>query len=299
MRGMRIIIIATLWGLGSLAPLTVALATDGEVAAGNASPPPVEVTADQSLEWYQDKKVYVARGNAKATRGDLVVDADTLIAHQMDKDATKGAPQPPSTDRKHKGAASASASPGGDIDRLTADGHVVITDPRQRITGDHAVYDLVQQALFVTGTALKYETEKEVVTARDSLEYWDSKHEAYAKGHAVAIRSDRHVEGDTLRAIFRVDPNGEQALSKMTGEGNVVVITKTDVARGDHLVYDANSNIAILSGLVRITRQNGMQLAGDVGEVNFTTNASRLLNQGGGRVRALLPSKSAAKQDGR
>ena len=37
--------------------------------AGGDGPSRMEVTADQSLEWYQDQRLYVARGNAKAVRG--------------------------------------------------------------------------------------------------------------------------------------------------------------------------------------------------------------------------------------
>ena len=67
-------------------------------------------------------------------------------------------------------------------------------------------------------------------------------------------------------------------------------------SRGDQAVYDANRNIAIMTGHVRITRPDGTQLTGDVGEVDFTNNQSRLLNEGKGtRVRALLTSKSTDK----
>ena len=55
----------------------------------------------------------------------------------------------------------------------------------------------------MTGGHLKYETEKETVTARDSLEYWEDKKIAVARGNAVGIQGDRHVEGDVLTAEFR------------------------------------------------------------------------------------------------
>ena len=67
--------------------------------------------------------------------------------------------------------------------------------------------------------------------------------------------------------------------------------------RQPHAVYDVASDIAILTGNVRITRADGTQLTGDVGEVNFKTNQSRLMNDGTGRVRALLTSKTTGKSD--
>ncbi len=174
-----------------------------------------------------------------------------------------------------------------------------ITDPRERITGEHAIDDLDKHVAVVTGNNLKYETEKETVTAKDSLEYWEEKKIAVARGHAVAISGDRHVESDVLTAEFRDAPNGgEQQLWKMTCDGHVTVITKGDVSRGDRAVYDVARDIAILTGHVRITRTDGTQLTGDVGEVDFKTNQSRLLNEGHGRVRALLTSKTTGKPNG-
>jgi lipopolysaccharide export system protein LptA len=165
--------------------------------------------------------------------------------------------------------------------------------------GDHAVDDLDRHVSFVTGNNLRYETEKETVTAKDSLEYWEEKRIAVARGHAVAVSADRHVEGDVLTAEFRDTPKGEQELWKMTADGHVTVITKGDVSRGDRAVYDVSRDVAIITGNVRITRTDGTQLAGDVGEVDFKSNQSRLLNQGHGRVRALLTSKTTDKGAGR
>ena len=131
------------------------------------------------------------------------------------------------------------------------------------------------------------------MTAEDTLEYWDETKIAVARGHAIAIKGDRQVQGDVLTAEFRDQPNGSNQLYKMTAVGHVTVITKSDVTRGDKAVYDAARDIAIVTGHVRITRPDGTELTGDVGESDFAANQSRLLNEGSGRVRALLPPKSA------
>jgi lipopolysaccharide export system protein LptA len=279
--------------VGLIAALLIAAA--GPVAAQEGpaakkpkqAPKQVEVTADQSLEWYQDQRLYVARGNAKAVRGETVVEADVLTAHQREEPKTPpGTPKAPKT----KSNASGGTANSGDIDKMTAEGHVRITDPRQRVTGEHAVYDLDQHVAVVTGNNLRYETEKEIVTAKDQLEYWEDKKIAVARGNAVADGKGRHVEGDTLTAEFRDTPSGEQQMWKMTAEGHVTVVTATDITRGDRGVYDVSRDIAVVNGNVRITRNDGTQLAGDVGEVDFKTNHSRLLNNGHTRVRALLVS---------
>jgi lipopolysaccharide export system protein LptA len=314
-----------LWAIGiGLAAAIVQSAWAASGSKTDSKPPAtssgshIEVTADQSLEWYQDQRLYVARGNAKAVRGDLTVEGDVLTAHERDEPAKPGSagaksnataqnhtppePQPlsataPSPSGKSAKTNSDSGTGTGDIDKMTAEGNVRITTTKSHITGDHGVYDVDKHVSYVTGNNLKYQTAEEVVTAKDSLEYWEDKKIAVARGNAVAVRGDRHVEGDVLTAEFRDLPSGKSQLHIVTAEGHVVVITANDVSRGNHAVYDINRNIAILTGNVRITRADGTQLTGDVGEVDFAANQSRLLNESAHRVRALLPSKEKQKPD--
>jgi len=259
---------------------------------GSSGGGPIEVTADQSLEWYQDQHLYVARGNAKAVRSNMTVEADVLVAHERDKPqaapGTISAPQISAPQTKDKNSDQAG---GGDIDKMTAEGNVHITTQKAHIYGQHGVYDLDQHVSTLTGNNLKYVTDEDTVTAKDSLEYWEDKKVAVARGDAVAIRADRHVLGDTLIAEFRDMPNKQSELWKMTAIGHVTVITKADVAHGDRAVYDINRNLAILTGHVHVTRSDGTQMDGDVAEADFATGRSRLMNEGHGRVRALMASQ--------
>ena len=61
---------------------------------------PLQIQADSGIEWQQDEHVYIARGNAVATRGTSEVHADTLIAHY----------------REAKGAASRGKHAGGNTE---------------------------------------------------------------------------------------------------------------------------------------------------------------------------------------
>lgn len=232
-----------------------ALLLGNAAVAASESPAPgdqLEITADTSLEWHEKASLYVARGKAKAAQGDLTVSADLLSAHTREKKTKKQAPK---STRKNNEAP-------GDIDRMTAEGNVVITKASARITGDRAVYNIDTQTVTITGK------------------------------QAVAVKEDRRINGDTLTAEFREQPSGRNELHKMTATGNVTVVTKADVVRGDKGVYDASQDLAIISGNVRISRPDGTVLTGDVAEANFKTNRSRLMNDGSGRVRALLPART-------
>ncbi len=59
-------------------------------AAGSASTAtseePIEISAENGIEWKRDARTYTARGNALAQQGDTSIAADTLIAYLDDQD---------------------------------------------------------------------------------------------------------------------------------------------------------------------------------------------------------------------
>src|ERR1700745_1524672 len=146
---------------------------------------PIAISATSGVEGQQDAQAYIARGNATAKRGTTEVYADTLTAHY----------------RPIKGGGSET-----EIYRLNADGHVTIKGETQTVVGDQAVWDVDQQMGIVTGKALKLTTTTDVVTARDSLEWYDQKQVAVARGDAVAVRENvKRVRADVLTAHMTKD----------------------------------------------------------------------------------------------
>jgi lipopolysaccharide export system protein LptA len=165
------------------------------LTAGSAQP--IDITADSGIEWQQDKQLYIARGNAVAKRGTSEVHADVLTAHyRPSKNKSDG---------------------GNEVYRLDADGHVVIMAPNRTVVGDQAIYDVDQQIGIVTGQHLKLTTPTDVVTARDSLEWYDQQQVAVARGDAIAIRGDRRIRADVLTAHFIKDKTAESAGSARPG----------------------------------------------------------------------------------
>ena len=128
---------------------------------GQSGDKPIEIHADQGIEWQKNNKAYIARGNARAAQGDVAVLADTLTAYYRE---TEGG--------------------GTDIWRIDAVGSVRIVTPIQRAFGDKAVYDVARGILILTG-GTRLETETDRITARDSLEYWEKRSLAVARGNAI------------------------------------------------------------------------------------------------------------------
>lgn len=231
---------------------------------------PVDISAQQSLEWYEETGLYVARGHARAVRGATTVEADLLTA---------------------KRAAS------GDIQNFTAEGDVRIVDGAQRLFGQRAFYDTQEGVFKISGAGLKYVLDKDVVTARDSLEFHEAKGLALARGRAVAEHDGNRLESDVLSATFETGPGTQRTMKKMMAQGGVVVVTKDGiVARSKRAVYDVARETVVLLEDVKIT-QGQTQLAGDEAEIDFKNGTRRILNGGGGRVRALIPS--GQKEGGR
>ena len=256
---------------------------------------PIEVSADHGIEWQQDAQIYIARGNAMAKRGTTEVHADTLIAHYRPSKATRD-----------KGTGDKGTEGETEIYRLDADGHVTIKGERQTVVGDQAVYDVDQQIGIVTGKALKMTTATDVVTARDSLEWYDQKQIAVARGDAVAVRDVKVIRADVLTAHMTKDkpqpaagkpdkavPAAAQAkprnaamplgdtdegskISRVDAQGHVLVSTATDVGRADYGVYNAESGIATLLGNVTVTRGPNT-VRGEYAVMDLNNNISRMM----------------------
>jgi lipopolysaccharide export system protein LptA len=300
---------------------------------------PVDIEADDGIEWQQNNDVYIARGNARATRGQSTIFADTLMAFyrpvcspeaiaaakkreaaqaaEAQKAATAprkpgdksapaaaskpapppncpapaagaaakpagadatSAPQSASADKGKPGAATDPATGGAtEIYRMEADGHVRIATETQTVYGDHAVWDVDQSLLVMTGKHLKLETSRDTVTARDDLEWYDDKQLAVARGDAVAVRDGKRLAGDVLTAHVDKDQNGASHISRIDAQGNVLVSSLDQIARGDAGVYNVDTGIATLTGRVTLTKGDN-ELRGQYGVVDLNNNISRLLS---------------------
>lgn len=245
---------------------------------GGKNGTPLEVYADNGMELSQDMKKVIAHGNAKAIRGNVTVNSDTLIAYYRDKSenpANAAAPKPAKPAKGPGNGDDASTGGGSEIWRVEAVDHVTIASPTQTVYGDHADYNIDDAVVVVTGRDLRMVTPTDLITARDSLEYWDQKQLAVARGNAKATRADKSIAADILTADFAKGADGKMAISKAHGDKNVVMTTPTEVVTGDHADYDVDSGLVVITGNVHLVRQ-GNTLDGQYATVNLNTGISKL-----------------------
>ena len=256
---------------------------------------PVDVTAAGGFEWHDQEQKVIAFGDARAVRADVTILADRLVALYRKRPGT----QP-----------GASAEQGGnEIYRLEAEGHVRIVTPTDEAVGDRAVYDIDQAVLVMTGGALRLTTPQQVITARDSLEYWSDRRMAVARGAAVVVTTDgRRISADTLvgyttpdasaqpaatrPATAQADPAASGKLQRVEGFGNVEVRTATDIVRGERGVYVVDAGVARVVGRVRVTHGQN-QLNGPAADVNMKTGIARMIAEPGGRVQGMIVPNDA------
>lgn len=232
---------------------------------------PIEISADNGIEWNRDAKTYTARGNAVATQGSSEVHADTLVA-------------------TYSGGSN-------QIDHVVAEGAVKILSPSQTAYGDRADYDQTRRVLVMTGAALKIENSSETVTAKDAFEYWQDQDALVAKGNVLIVKSDgTKINGNQVTSYFRKNPtSGKREAFQVKAEGNVRIDTGKEIATCTRAVYDPTTQIAVLTGNVVLT-QNKNVFRGARAELDMAKGISRLLPAEGQRVRTTIQPKQKSNQ---
>jgi lipopolysaccharide export system protein LptA len=268
-RGFRFLVLRVFLAAALLAGVPGVAHSQGIGLPDQSRDTPIEILADEGIEWQQKNQAYIARGNAKARQGDVTVRGDTLTAYY------------------HKGAGG-----GTEIWRIDAEGDVRITTPRQTAFGTKGVYD-VERGIFVLTGAPRLISGTEKISAAQSLEFWEKKSLAVARGNALAIREDKRLRADVLTAHFVTGRDGKSEMNRVEAFDNVVVSSPREIVRASRGVYNTKTGIIVLRGGVKITRGDD-QLNGAVAEVNLNTGVSRMMSGAQRRVRGSFKSRRSS-----
>lgn len=239
---------------------------------------PLEITANESLEWHRNEKVFIARKNVKAVQGATTLKSAILKAHYREGE---------------------DGGSGMKIYSVVAEGGVEILSQDSKAYGDRATYDLDKGYAVLTGKNPRLISPEQTVTAQDKIEYWSVQGKMQASGRAKAVREGDEIVADVLIAEFKDDGSGKRVLETLRANGNVVITTPQEILTGDEGIYSADTNLAELTGNVKITRGQNI-LEGERAQVDLDTNISMMFGDakagadgteagtGGGRVRAVF-----------
>lgn len=317
--------------IGLLA-ITLFIAKTGDAQSLNfmdqKSEAPVEIEADQGIEWQQDSKQYIAKGNVQAKRGDITLFADLMVAHYREA-KTEGTEIYRLEATGNVQIASPSQNAWADrgtydVDKgvllLTGEVRLGSPDDNSYAYGDKGEYDTKQGVLVLTGRNLRFASPNVDIAAKQSLEYWETKRVAVARGGAVATQKDRKISADILQAHMTEGataggkspaagaagtnkpaaapattakspskppaaggkPSGTGGdINRIQAWGGVEIVTPREVARAERGDYDVAAGVAHLEKNVRIT-QGQNTLNGESAEVNLNTSIHRIASGNAG-----------------
>lgn len=252
--------------------LLVALLPGGLAAQANRT---IEVTADQGLEWDKTQKLYIARGNARLTRGQTSIAAGILRAWYRDDSSMRG-----------------------EVFRVEAEGDVRITRGDLVATGGRGSYDTDKRIGRLTGGGLAVTSGDARLSATDVIELHDDRRIVVARGGARLVRPGEELRASVLTLHFEPVEStgrGRTRLVRVEAEGDVRVSSCAGVVQAKRIVYDPQSGDAQLSGDVRMTRGND-RLEGAEAEINTKNGSMRVTSAPRGRVSVVVDKGGGAPQ---
>lgn len=213
---------------------------------------PLEITAQESLEWHRNDLYFQAEKEVRAVQGETTIYCDKLIAKYRDSEKSNI-----------------------DIYRIEAIGKVRVISAGSKVYGEKAVYNMDKGLVEMIGKNLRLISEDQNIKARDKFLYWVAEGRFEAIGEAVAVREGDKIEADKLTAIFTKGGVGQRALKSLEAVGNVMITTPEEVLTGEHAFYSVKTGIAEMNDNVRIMKGESF-LEGARAQVNLNTNISKI-----------------------
>ena len=234
---------------------------------------PVEIYAEDSIEWHKNEKKYLALGNAKASSGSMSLTSDRIEAFYDEKEESEM-----------------------DIKLIKAHNRVIITDKKLRIVGGNlAEYNLKKDYFSIFGKELTLTSEENRLKSNNKMEYWRSKGVAVATGGAEAQKENEFiVKADRL--VWNLhEINKKITVKKIIGFSNVSIRSNNEVAFSDKGIYNNITEVCKLFGNVRLQRGDSF-LTGEYAEVDLKSGISKILpapkkGPNESKVRALIEKK--------
>lgn len=266
---------------GTLALIfSTAFASAFEVAQIPAKTP-IEIHSDKGLVCDHAGKTCTAEGRVEMQRGAQRLTCEKLTAHFTKEGGGKMS-----------------------IVAVEAQGHVRIfsLENQNQATAHYARYEEETKKVLLRGAPV-VKVNDSVLYGTQDLYYFQNDGYALAPQRATLVSQDKLLQADHLKAYFHDKENKEKrtdvkgvTLDRIEGQGDVIVSTATEIARGDKGFYDAATKTARLLDNVTITRCDG-ELQGTKAEINLQTGKSQIIDSSKGRVKVLLVPKNANNTD--
>jgi lipopolysaccharide export system protein LptA len=224
------------------------------------NPNQFKVEADKSIEYFEKKKIYVASGNVKASKGNFSVKADNITAF-MGK--TKSS----------------------DISHIEATGNVIIINQDTRAKSNFASYSFKEKIIILKGNTLSIEAKKFKLQSNKVISFNDIKKIATSEGDVKLF-----LNGNVSIFSERIDANFDKinnTLISASAQGNVKIETKSETIKCNSAKYNNKTNLISLKGNVIIKKDKSI-LTGEKGYMNLNTSKSKIESSKSKRVKGVF-----------
>ena len=206
------------------------------------------------------KKIYVASGNVKASKGNFSVKADNITAF-MGK--TKSS----------------------DISHIEATGNVIIINQDTRAKSNFASYSFKEKIIILKGNTLSIEAKKFKLQSNKVISFNDIKKIATSEGDVKLF-----LNGNVSIFSERIDANFDKinnTLISASAQGNVKIETKSETIKCNSAKYNNKTNLISLKGNVIIKKDKSI-LTGEKGYMNLNTSKSKIESSKSKRVKGVF-----------
>ena len=210
------------------------------------------VEADESLEWFEKEKYYLAKGNVILKKDGVTLKANVVKANYVNKNGENI------------------------LQKIIAKDKVILIKKDIRATGQHMKYNFTNKTAKISGPYQTLLLPSGYLESRKSIVFDDLKNKAEADGKVKIILSNQTIiYADNLKADFKLN---DKSLKRAIASGNVVIEkpTKKRKSQADLGVYNAEDNNIELSGNVIIINQDS-SISGSKGVTNLKTGISNII----------------------
>lgn len=231
---------------------------------------PLIVEADDSLQWRREDRQYIATGNAIASQGDTVMQADVITADYLESSAESGDSTDENTEDKI------------DISRIVGEGAARLDNGGYSATAEKITYDLNQDMARLEGGKIKVTSQTGSITATETVIYDRARKIMVAIGEAeILLQNGQRLNGDRIE----VDINeAENDFTAIRAFGGAEVFSPNPAgdrqARAESIDYIQETGIATLEGNVKVF-DGPNKMTGDKAVVNTLTGVSTMTSTSG------------------
>ena len=219
-----------------------------------------KVEADKSIEYFEKQKMYVASGNAKASKGNFSVKAEKITAF-LEK------------------------TENSNITAIEATGDVIIINHDTIAKSSLARYNFKRKFIILKGNAQSIESKKFKLQSKKFISFDDMKKIAISEGDVKLFLSGPiSIFSKKIKANF--DKINNKLISAYAQE-NVKIETKSETITCNSAKYNNKTNLISLKGNVTIKRDKSI-LTGEKGYMNLNTRKSKIESSKSKRVKGIF-----------